>query len=109
MFNLDNIKLDEFDMYTLNTEIILNGQMISNGFNVGTKMVVGNDVFLKYYRIENNNNGNVIEKNIVMQYRSDDMYIYILKDITKEQITREVENIKFGENNKNLLKESVDK
>lgn len=100
MFNLDNIKLDEFDMYTLNTETILNGQMISNGFNVGTKMVVGNDVFLKYYRIENNNNGNVVEKNIVMQYRSDDMYIYILKDITKEQITREVENIKFGENNK---------
>lgn len=99
MFNLDNIKLDEFDMYTLNTETILNGQMISNGFNVGAKMVIGNDVFLKYYKIENSNGNVVIEKNIVMQYKSNDMFIYILKDITKEQITREVENIKFGENN----------
>lgn len=96
MFNLDNIKLEEFDMYTLNTETIINGKMISNGFNVGAKMVIGNDVFLKYYKIENSNGNVVVEKNIVMQYRSDDMFIYILKDITKEQITREVENIKFG-------------
>lgn len=100
MFSLDNIKLDELDMFTFETEILLNSQMINNGFNVGAKMVIGNDVFLKYYKIENSNSNVVIEKNIVMQYRSDDMFIYILKDITKEQITREVENIKFGENNK---------
>lgn len=101
MFDLDNIKLEEFDMYTLNTETIINGKMIENGFNVGTKMVVGNDIFLKYYRIENNDKdkgGTVIEKNIVMQYKTDDMYIYILKDITMEQITREVKNIKYEDN-----------
>lgn len=97
MFSLDNIKLDELDMFTFETEILLNSQMINKGFNVGNKMIIGNDVFLKYYKIDNVSKNKVVENNIVFQYKTKDMVIYILKEITTEQVTREIKNIKYNE------------
>lgn len=97
MFNLDNIKLDEFDMFTYETETIMNSQMIGNGFNVGNKMNVGNDIFIKYYKIENQGNSKVVEKNVILQYKTKDNFIYILDSITKEMITRETEFSKYVE------------
>lgn len=92
MFNIDNIKLEEFDMYTFDTEILLNKNMIENGFTVGGKMNYNNEILLKYYKIEYDDK-KVIEKNIVFQYETKDGVIYVLKNISKELITREMEKV----------------
>ena len=92
MFNIDNIKLEEFDMYTFDTEILLNKSMLENGFTVGGRMNYNNEILLKYYKIDYDNN-KVIEKNIVFQYETKDGVIYVLKNISKELITREMEKV----------------
>ncbi len=92
MFNIDNIKLEEFDMYTFDTEILLNKSMLENGFTVGGRMNYSNEILLKYYKVDYDNN-KVIEKNIIFQYETKDGIIYILKNISKELITREMEKV----------------
>lgn len=92
MFNIDNIKLEEFDMYTFDTEILLNKNMLENDFTVGGKMSYNNEILLKYYKIEYDDK-KVIEKNIVFQYETKDGVIYVLKNISKELITREMEKV----------------
>ena len=92
MFDIDNIKLEEFDMYTFDTEILLNKSMLENGFTVGGRMNYNNEILLKYYKIEYDNK-KVIEKNIMFQYETKDGVIYVLKNISKELITREMEKV----------------
>lgn len=95
MFNIDNIKLEEFDMYTFDTEILLNKNMLENGFTVGGRMNYNNEILLKYYKVDYDNN-KVIEKNIIFQYETKDSVIYVLKNISKELITREMEKVEVG-------------
>lgn len=92
MFDLDNIKLEEFDMYTFDTEVLLNKGMLKNGFIVGNRMNFNNEILLKYYKIEYDDK-KVIEKNVIFQYETKDGVIYVLKNISKELITREVEKV----------------
>lgn len=92
MFNIDNIKLEEFDMYTFDTEILLNKNMLENGFTVGGRMNYNNEILLKYFKIEYDDK-KVIEKNIIFQYETKDGVIYVLKNISKELITREMEKV----------------
>ena len=92
MFDIDNIKLEEFDMYTFDTEILLNKSMLENGFTVGGRMNYNNEILLKYYKIEYDDK-KVIEKNIMFQYETKDGVIYVLKNISKELITREMEKV----------------
>jgi hypothetical protein len=92
MFDLNNIKLEEFDMYTFDTEILLNKNMLESGFTVGGRMNYNNEILLKYYKIEYNDK-KVIEKNIIFQYETKDGVIYVLKNISKELITREMEKV----------------
>ncbi len=92
MFDLNNIKLEEFDMYTFDTEILLNKNMLENGFIVGGRMNYNNEILLKYFKIEYDDK-KVIEKNIIFQYETKDGVIYVLKNISKELITREMEKV----------------
>lgn len=92
MFDLNNIKLEEFDMYTFDTEILLNKNMLENGFTVGGRMNYNNEILLKYFKIEYDDK-KVIEKNIIFQYETKDGVIYVLKNISKELITREMEKV----------------
>ena len=102
LINLHNIKLEEYDLYTRDTESILNKKFMEEGYAVGGVTRYGNDLFLKYYRILNNPNNEdkyntVIEENIVFQYETKDYTIYVLKNIHQERITREVKNISLEE------------
>lgn len=92
MFDLDNIKIEEYDMYTFDTEVLLNKGMLKNGFIVGNRMNFNNEILLKYYKIEYDDK-KVIEKNVIFQYETKDGVIYVLKNISKELITREVEKV----------------
>lgn len=98
MFNLGNIKLEEYDLYTQDTETILNRKFMENGFAVGGVMRFGNDLFLKYYRIFNKPNNEegyneVTEESITFQYETKDYTFYVLKNIHQEQIIRRVKII----------------
>ena len=102
MFNLENIKLEEYDLYTQDTETILNRKFMENGFAVGGVTRFGNDLFLKYYRIFNKPNTEekynvVVEENITFQYETKDYTMYVLKNIHQERITREVKGISLEE------------
>ena len=55
-------------------------------------MNYNNEILLKYYKIEYNDK-KVIEKNIIFQYETKDGVIYVLKNISKELITREMEKV----------------
>lgn len=92
MFDLDNIKLEEFDMYTFDTEVLLNKGMLKNDFIVGNRMNFNNEILLKYYKIEYDEK-KVIEKNVIFQYETKDGVVYVLKAISKELITREMEKV----------------
>ena len=102
MFGLGNIKLEEYDLYTQDTETILNRKFMENGFAIGGITRFGNDLFLKYYRIINKPNNEeryneVIEESIIFQYETKDYTIYVLKNIHQEQIIRKVKIINLEE------------
>ena len=98
LINLDNIKLEEYDLYTQDTETILNKKFMEEGYAVGGVTRFGNELFLKYYKVTNRPNTEekynvVIEENITFQYETKDYTIYVLKNIHQERITREVKGI----------------
>lgn len=102
LINLDNIKLEEYDLYTQDTETILNKKFMESGYAVGGVTRFGNELFLKYYKVTNRPNTEekynvVIEENITFQYETKDYTIYVLKNIHQERITREVKSISLGE------------
>ena len=98
LINLDNINLEEYDLYTQDTETILNKKFMGEGYAVGGITRFGNELFLKYYKVTNRPNKEekynvVIEENIVFQYETKDYTIYVLKNIHQERVTREVKGI----------------
>ena len=102
LINLDNIKLEEYDLYTQDTETILNKKFMEEGYAVGGVTRFGNELFLKYYKVTNRPNTEekynvVIEENITFQYETKDYTIYVLKNIHQERITREVKGISLEE------------
>ena len=102
LINLDNIKLEEYDLYTQDTETILNKKFMEEGYAVGGVTRFGSELFLKYYKITNRPNteekyNTVIEENITFQYETKDYTIYVLKNIHQERITREVKGISLEE------------
>ena len=102
LINLDNINLEEYDLYTQDTESILNKKFMEEGYAVGGVTRFGNELFLKYYKVTNRPNTKekynvVIEENITFQYETKDYTIYVLKNIHQERITREVKGISLEE------------
>lgn len=93
LFELGNIKLEELDMYSLETETWLNREFMNNGFLVGNKMLSENSIILRYYQIINKDK-NVVEENyLTLQYDTKDYLIYVLNKVTKEKTTREFETV----------------
>ena len=93
LFELGNIKLEELDMYSLETESWFNIEFLSNGFLVGNKMLSENSIILRYYQIINKDK-NVVEENyLTLQYDTKDYLIYVLTKVTKEKTTREFETV----------------
>lgn len=45
LINLDNIKLEEYDLYTQDTETILNKKFMEEGYAVGGVTRYGNNLF----------------------------------------------------------------
>lgn len=98
LFELGNIKLEELDMYSLETETWLNKEFMSNGFLVGNKMLSENSIILRYYQIINKDK-NVVEENyLTLQYDTKDYLIYVLNKVTKEKTTREFETVEVEKN-----------
>ena len=98
LINLDNINLEEYDLYTQDTETILNKKFMEEGYAVGGVTRYGNDLFLKYYKVTNRPNNEekyntVIEENTTFQYETKDYTFYVLKNIHQEQIIRRVKII----------------
>lgn len=102
MINIGDIKLEEYDLYTQDTETILNRKFMSNGFMNGGVIKFGNELFLRYYRLSNRpseyeNVNEVIEEAIILQYETNDFIYYVLKNINEEIVTRKSKRIELEE------------
>lgn len=94
---LDNINLEEYDMYTQDTESILNINFMKLGYASGGKFSIEKGLLLRYYKISNKSSEEVVEEYITFHYNTEDYYIYVLEKITTEEIKRNTKIILTNE------------
>lgn len=94
---LDNINLEEYDMYTQDTESILNTNFMKLGYASGGKFSIEKGLLLRYYKISNKSSEEVVEEYITFHYNTEDYYIYVLEKITTEEIKRNTKIILTNE------------